>query len=122
MIGPLPARTHFSAVSAAPRHRQHVHAVDLDAGNAEAFAAAIELVLGDERLTLVPMAYWLFSITIDDRELPQLGHVEAFVDLALVRRAIAEIGQATPPSSLVLVAKARPVPSDTCAPTMPWPP
>src|SRR3546814_3302183 len=27
-------------------HRKHVHAVDLHAGNAKAFAAAIELVLG----------------------------------------------------------------------------
>ena len=31
---------------------------------------------------------------IDHRQLPQLGHVEAFIDLALVGGAVAEIGQA----------------------------
>ena len=29
---------------------------------------------------------------VDDRQLPQRGHVEAFVDLALIDRAVAEIG------------------------------
>ena len=43
---------------------------------------------------LVPIAYWLFSIDVDDRQVPQLGHVEGLVDLALVDRAVAEIGQA----------------------------
>ena len=31
---------------------------------------------------------------VDHRQLPQLGHVEAFIDLALVGGAVAEIGQA----------------------------
>ena len=31
---------------------------------------------------------------VDDRQLPQLRHVEALVDLALVGGAVAEIGQA----------------------------
>jgi hypothetical protein len=59
----LPARTHSSAVVRGAADREHVHAVDLDAGDAEALAAAVELVLGAARLTLVPIAYWLFSIT-----------------------------------------------------------
>ncbi len=69
------------------------------------------------------MAYWLFSIDEDDRQVPQLGHVEAFRDLALVGRAVAEIGEADAAHRpLYWLAKARPVPSGTCAPTMPWPP
>ena len=60
---------------------------------------------------------------VDHRQLPELRHVEALVDLALVGGAVAEIGQATTLSlPRYLLAKARPVPSETCAPTMPWPP
>src|SRR3546814_19552793 len=33
---------------------------------------------------------------VDDRQLPQCRHVEALVDLALVDRAVAEIGQRHP--------------------------
>jgi hypothetical protein len=42
---------------------------------------------------------------VDHRKLPQLRHVEAFVDLALVRRAVAEIGQADKIIAAIAVGK-----------------
>ena len=43
----------------------------------------------------------------DDRQLPQLGHVEGFIDLALVGRAVAEIGHAHAAIVVVLVREAQ---------------
>ena len=40
---------------------------------------------------------------VDDRQVPQLGHVEALVDLALVGRAVAEIGEAHAAVARILV-------------------
>jgi hypothetical protein len=88
----LPARTHFERFLGRTAHREHVHAVDLDAGNAEAFAAAIELVLGRGAIDAGAHGVLVVLDHIDDRKLPQLGHVEALIHLALVRRAVAEIG------------------------------
>ena len=48
----------------------------------------------EARSTLVPMPYLLFSMTKTHRQLQQRGEVEALEDLALVGRALAEIGQA----------------------------
>ena len=45
---------------------------------------------------------------IDDRQLPQLGHVEAFIDLALVRRAVAEISQADGIVAAIFVGESEP--------------
>ncbi len=42
---------------------------------------------------------------IDDRQLPQLGHVEGLVDLALVGGAVAEIGQADAVIAAILVGE-----------------
>ncbi len=44
---------------------------------------------------------------VDDRKLPQLGHIEAFVDLALVGRAVAEIGDADAVIAPVAVRKGK---------------
>src|SRR3546814_8088278 len=72
-------------------HREHVHAVDLHAGDAEALAAAIELVLRAAAVDRGAHGVLVVLDHEDDRQLPQLGHVEAFVHLALVRGAVAEI-------------------------------
>ncbi len=42
---------------------------------------------------------------VDDRQLPQLGHVEALVDLALIGGAVAEIGQADVAVVAILVGE-----------------
>src|SRR5439155_2097325 len=47
---------------------------------------------------------------IDHRELPQLRHVEALVDLALVGRAVAEIGEADEIIAAVAVGEGKPRP------------
>src|SRR3546814_10787801 len=84
-------------------HRENVHAVDLHAGDAEAFAAAIELVLG---ATAIDRSAHRILVVLDHedvRQLPQLGDVEAFIDLALVRGAVAEIGHGDPAVAAIFV-------------------
>ncbi len=58
------------------------------------------------------MAYWLFSITKMIGSFHRLGHVEGLVDLALVGRAVAEIGQRSAAVLVVLVREGEAVPSD----------
>src|SRR6202011_2181323 len=86
---------------AAPGHRlvaggldrADVHAVDLLARNVEGDAALGKI--GLRRGTRHRGAHGVAVVLddVDHRELPQLRHIEAFVDLALVRGAVAEIGQ-----------------------------
>ena len=74
-------------------HGAHIHAVDLLAGNAEGSAARAELIRhggGARGRRAHGIAVVLDDE--DDRQLPERGHVEGLVDLALVGRAIAEIG------------------------------
>src|SRR5580693_1417634 len=75
-------------------HRAHVHAVDLGARNVERQAALREV--GLRRGAQYRGAHGIAVVLddVDDRELPQLRHVEALIDLALIGRAVAEIGQA----------------------------
>src|SRR3954470_20750157 len=87
---------------------EHVHAVDLDAGNAEALATLVELVLGRRAVDARAHRVLVVLDDVDDRQLPQLGHVEAFIDLALIGRAVTEIGEANPAIALVFVAEAKP--------------
>ena len=75
-------------------HRAHVHAVDLLAGNVEGDAALGEILLGRRARHRSAHRIAVVLDHIDHRQLPQLSHVEAFVDLALVGRAVAEIGHA----------------------------
>src|SRR3954452_15310165 len=71
---------------------EHVHAVDLDAGNAEALATLVELVLGGRAVDARAHRILIVLDDVDDRQLPELGHVEALVNLALIGRPVAEIG------------------------------
>ena len=75
-------------------HGAHVHAVDLQAGNAEGQAALREIGLGRGARHRGAHGVAVVLDDVDDRQLPQRGHVEALVDLALVGRAVAEIGRA----------------------------
>ena len=85
--------------------RQHVHSVDLGAGDAEAVAAPVEL--GRRRGALDGGAHAVAVVLndVDHRQLPQLGHVEGFVDLALVDGAVAAIGVTDATVVLVLVGE-----------------
>ena len=75
-------------------HGAHVHAVDLLARDVEGHAALGKIGERPRRVTDVPMRVAVVLDDVDDRQLPQRRHVEALVDLALVGRAVAEIGQA----------------------------
>ena len=64
-------------------------------------------------------------VVLDDVEtgnFQSAAMLKRFVDLPLVGRAVAEIGQRDLVVVEVRLAKAIPVPSDVEAPTMPWPP
>ena len=116
-----PARTR--AIAARRLHRAHVHAVDLLAGNAEHRAAMIEL-LGERAAALDMRAHGVVVVLdhVDHRQLPQRGHVEALIDLALIGGALAEKGEADAVVAAIFVGEGEPVPSGAGAPTMPWPP
>src|SRR5258708_7100335 len=81
-------------------HRDDVHAVDLVAGDVEGRAAAYHIVRARPAPTRPAHAVFVVLDDVDHGELPQRRHVEALIDLALVHRAVAEIGDA----DLVVVA------------------
>ncbi len=58
----------------------------------EADAALLELDLGRGALDRGAHGVLVVLDDVDHRQLPQRGHVEAFIDLALVGRPVAEIG------------------------------
>src|SRR5258705_6452678 len=74
--------------------RADIHAIDLLARNVEGNAALGKI--GLRRGTRDRRAHGVTIVfdDVDHWQLPQLRHVEAFIDLALVRRAVAEIRQA----------------------------
>ena len=74
-------------------HRQHIHAVDLLARNAEAGPALIQLGRRGRPLDRGAHGVLVVLNDVDGRQLPQLGHVEALIDLALVGRAVTEIDE-----------------------------
>src|ERR1700743_3801934 len=87
--------------------RTHVHAVDLLARNVERNTALGKIGLrgraGHRRTHRVAVVL----DDINDRKLPQLSHVEAFVDLALVGSAVAEIGDADEIIAAIAVGKSK---------------
>ena len=91
---PLAAAHPFERGLGRAAHREHVHAVDLEAGDAEALAALVELVLGRGAVDAGAHRILVVLDHEDDRQLPQLGHVEALIDLALIGGAVAEISEA----------------------------
>src|SRR5690606_39353938 len=76
-------------------HREDVHAVDLLARDAVWLAAAVELgTPGGGALDRRAHAVFVVLDHVDDRQLPQRRHVESFVDLPLVGRAVTEVAEA----------------------------
>src|SRR3984957_4418148 len=86
-------------------HRTHVHAVDLSAGNVERQAALGEVGLRRGAQDRGAHGIAVVLDDIDHGELPQLRHVEALVDLALVGGAVAEIGQRDAVVAAIFVGK-----------------
>src|SRR5262245_61995747 len=81
-------------------HRADVHAVGLLARDVEGSAALGEVGLRGRPRYRRAHGVAVVLDDIDDGQLPQLRHVEAFIDLALVGGAVAEIGQ----SNIVIAA------------------
>ena len=104
---PLAAAYPFKRGFGGTAGRQHVHAIDLDTGDAKAFAAAEKLILGRRAIDAGAHGVLVVLDHEDDRQLPQLGHVEGFIDLALVGRAVAEIGDAHAAIVVILVREAQ---------------
>ncbi len=91
--GPVSIATPFDRLVARGLHGTHIHAIDLLAGNIEG-TPALGQVCGC-RCASNGGAHPVVIVfdDIDHRQLPELGHIEAFVDLALIGGAVAQIGQ-----------------------------
>src|SRR5437763_817711 len=87
-------------------HRDDVHPIDLLALNAVGDAAVVEVGAGRSAADRSAHAITVVFDDVDDRQLPQRRHVEALVDLALVDRAVAQIGHRDPPVVAVAMSKA----------------
>ncbi len=83
-------------------HRQHVHAVGADAGNAEALGLLREV--GDRGMALDrgPHAVEVVLEDEDDRQAPQGGEVHRLAEVAGVRGAVAEHADGDVVGSLVV--------------------
>ena len=93
MYGPLPGPAPRHRLVAGRLHRAHIHAVDLIAGDVEGGAAFGEIGQCGGARHRGTHGVAVVLDDIDHGQLPQLGHVEAFIDLALVGGAVAEIGK-----------------------------
>ena len=93
-VGPLAGAAPGDRLVAGGLHRADVHAVDLLARDIEGGAALGEIGLRRGARHRGAHGVAVVLDDVDHRQLPQLRHVEAFIDLALVGRAVAEIGQA----------------------------
>src|SRR5581483_7501698 len=104
-VGPVALAHPLDHAAADRLHRAHVHAVDLLARDVERPAALGEIRGGGRALH--GGAHGILVVLDDehDGELPQLGHVEALVDLALVRGPVAEVGEAHRAVAAVMVGK-----------------
>src|SRR5690606_6855208 len=89
-------------------HGQDIHAVDLLAGNPEAGAALIQFGRGRRAFDARAHGVLVVLDDVDGRQLPQLRHVEALVDLPLVRGAVAEIDEADRVVAAVLAREGQP--------------
>ena len=112
----MPARQCATACSAGLRHRQHVHAVHLHAGNAPRRAVLRQIARGRRALDAGAHAVFVVLDHIDDGQLHQRGEVEALEHLPLAGCAFAEIGDGHPVVAAVPIAEAEPgAEADLCA-------
>src|SRR5690349_5132211 len=99
LAAPRPFERNFGCAA----NRKHIHAVDLDPGDAVRLAAAIEERLGRRALERGSHRILIVLDRVDDRKIPELGHVEGLVDLALVDGTISKVGEANAAILAILV-------------------
>src|SRR6266481_4786309 len=92
-VGPLAGAAPCDRLVARGLHRADVHAVDLLAGDIEGDASLGKIGLGGRARHRRAHGVTIVLDDEDHRELPQLRHIETLIDLSLIRRAVAEIGQ-----------------------------
>jgi hypothetical protein len=104
-VGTFAAAGVLGGAGAGFTHRDDVHAVDFLARDPERDAALVEGGFGRRALDAGAHGVLVVLDHVHDRQLPELGHVEALVDLALVGRAVAHIGVADVAIALVAVGQ-----------------
>ncbi len=104
-VRPLAGAAPGNRLVAGRFHRAHIHAVDLLAGDVEGNAALGEIGLRGGPRHRRAHGISVVLDDVDDRQLPQFGHVEALIDLTLVGGAVAEIGDAHGIIAAVAVGK-----------------
>src|SRR5215472_5811318 len=105
-LRPLPAPCTRHRALAGVFHCRDVHTVDLLAGNAEHRPAAIKLFCARARAPdMGPHGVAVILDDVEDRQLPQRGHVEALIDLALIGGTLAEISKADAVVSSIFVGE-----------------
>ncbi len=92
-VGSLAGAGVLGGLQAGGAHGGNIHAVNLLSGNIEAHAAPVKVGLGGRALDAGAHGVLVVLDHIDHRQGPEFGHVEAFIDLALVGRAVAEIDE-----------------------------
>ena len=90
-VGTLARTRPFQRLGASGHHGAHIHAIHLLAGDVEGDAALREVLLGRGPRDGGAHGVAVVLDDVDGGQLPQLRHVEALVDLALIGRAVAEI-------------------------------
>src|SRR6516162_8997193 len=89
-------------------HGEHVHAVDLLARDPIGRTAMEQVGARRRTIDRRPHPVSIVLYHVNDRQLPQRGHVEALVNLSLVDRPIAEIGDRDLPVCAIMMGKGEP--------------
>src|SRR5262249_18475701 len=87
---------------------QNVHAVDLLARDAIGSAAMKQVGARRGAVDRRPHPVSIVLDHVNDRQLPQRSHVEALIDLPLIDRAVAEIGDRDSPICAIVMGKGEP--------------
>src|SRR5262252_3834507 len=88
-------------------HGAHIHAVDLVAGNVERQTAPGQVHLSGGTRDRGAHGVTIVLDHVDDRQFPELRHVEALVNLTLIGCAVAEIGDRDVVIAAVTIGKGK---------------
>src|SRR6478672_4623652 len=106
-IGALAGSAPFGGLFSGRFHGTHIHTVDLVTGNIERQPPTRQVDLRRRTRDRRPHRIAIILDHVDRGQLPQLRHVEAFVDLALIGGAVAEICDADVAVAAVVVGESK---------------